>query len=113
LEQSPSNGEIPDELAVSIVTVAELRVGVLLAAKDDVRAARLRTLGFAERLQPLPIDDPVADAWARLAVGLRSVGRRLSVNDAWIAATAMAHELSLVTRDADYEGIAGLSVIRV
>lgn len=84
-----------------------------MAGDDRSRALRLNTLLFAEQLSPLPIDRMVAEAWARLNQALRSVGRRLPVNDSWIAATAIAHGLTVVTQDADYDGVPGLHVIRV
>ncbi|MFN2520869.1 MAG: type II toxin-antitoxin system VapC family toxin, partial [Candidatus Limnocylindria bacterium] len=87
----PLRGEPPSELAVSIVTIAELRVGVLVAGGAASRARRLTTLHGAEKLEPLPIDDAVATAWAELRIALRDSGRRVPVNDSWIAATALAH----------------------
>lgn len=103
----------PQELAVSIITIAELRLGVLMAASDASRALRLNTLTHAEQLSPLPVDGAVAEAWARLIQALRATGRRLPINDSWIAATAMAHDLPIVTQDADYDGVPGLEVVRV
>lgn len=104
---------LPDALGVSIVTIAELRAGVLAAADVGTRDRRLTTLQQALALDPLPIDDAVAQAWARLRVDLRDAGRRMNVNDAWIAATALAHQLPLVSQDSDYDVVPGLKVIRV
>ena len=103
----------PDELAVSIITIAELRAGVLAAQDVGVRARRLATLTAAQRLDPFPVDDAVADAWARLRVTLRDLGLRMPVNDSWIAATAIALGIPLVTQDADYLHAPGLEVIHV
>jgi predicted nucleic acid-binding protein len=111
--QRRSLREHPAELAVSILTVAELRFGVLNASDDGARAERLRTLLEAESLSPLPIDRLVAEAWARLRRALLIGGRRMPVNDSWIAATAIAHRLPVVTQDSDYDGVPGLRVIRV
>lgn len=104
---------LPDLLAVSVITVGELRAGVLLAEEPRARARRLETLTYALGLDPLPIDEPVAEAWALLRVLLREAGRRLSVNDSWIAATALAHDVPVVTQDADFVDIEGLDVVRV
>ena len=104
---------IPEHLAVSVVTAAELRAGVLVADEVAIRAARLRTLEFVRGLDPLPIDESVAEAWALLRVSLRAAGVRMKANDAWIAATALAHGLPVVTQDADFNGVPGLSVIKV
>jgi predicted nucleic acid-binding protein len=103
----------PAEMAVSMVTVAELRLGVLAAADPAARALRLSTLLEAEALSPIPIDRSVAEAWARLMLSLRSMGRRMPVNDSGIAATALAHGLPVVTQDGDYDGVPGLAVIRL
>jgi len=84
-----------------------------MAASDTSRALRLNTLSHAEQLRPLPVDGAVAEAWARLIQTLRAAGRRLPINDSWIAATAMAHDLPIVTQDADYDGVPGLLVVHV
>jgi hypothetical protein len=102
-EQGRVTGPPPqgaDDLAVSIVIVAELRLGVLLAGDVETRAARLATLRLAESLEPLPVDDAVGDAWARLVATLRAARTRMPVNDSWVAATAVAHGLAVVTQDA-------------
>jgi len=104
---------LPDALWVSIITIGELRAGVLAATDTATRDRRLHTLEAALAIAPLPVDDTVASAWARLRVELHDAGRRMPVNDSWIAATAIAHGLSVVTQDADYDGVAGLDVIRV
>ncbi len=109
---APPPGE-EDEIAVSVVTVAELRLGVLLAADVESRSARLATLRLAETLEPLPIDDAVGAAWARLVATLREAGRRMPINDSWIAATALAHDFAVLTQDADYDVVPGLRVVKL
>lgn len=104
---------LPDELFVSVVTEGELRVGVLAATDVAIRERRLATLTTVLRLEPVPIDGPVVEAWARLRLALRDAGRRMPVNDSWIAATAMSLGVPIVTQDADYDGVPGLQVIRV
>jgi predicted nucleic acid-binding protein len=104
---------LPDEIAVSIVTIGELRAGVLSAADVETRDRRLGTLLRALELRPLPVDDAVAQAWARLRIALRDNGLRMPVNDSWIAATAMALGVSVVTQDADYVDVPGLVVVHV
>ena len=104
---------LPDELVVSVITIGELRVGVLAADDLAARALRLRTLDRALRRVPLPVDERVADAWAQLRVRLRDAGRRMPVNDSWIAATALAHGLAVVTQDSDYDVVEGLEVIKL
>ena len=105
--------DLPDHLAVSAITIGELRAGVLAAPDTATADRRLSTLLAAMALAPFPVDDSVAAAWARLRLELRDRGLRLGVNDSWIAATAMAHGLSIVTQDTDYHEIPGLAVIKV
>ncbi len=104
---------LPAELAVSVVTVGELRAGVLAAEDTPTRDRRLSTLEAALSLQPVPIDDRVASAWARLRIVLRDEGLKMPVNDSWIAATAMALDVPVVTQDAGFPVVAQLGVIRV
>jgi len=104
---------LPDNLAVSVITIGELRAGVLAASTTDIRDRRLSTLTAALGLEPVPVDEAVAEAWAALRVRLRDAGLRMAVNDSWIAATAIALEIPVVTQDRDYLEISGLSVIRV
>jgi predicted nucleic acid-binding protein len=103
---------LPDEVAVSVITVAELRAGVLAATSLGVRDRRLATLTAAMSLDPLPVDDAVAERWARLRVALRDGGLRMGINDSWIAATAMAHGVPVVTQDDDLPVVEGLDVVR-
>jgi hypothetical protein len=103
---------LPDRLAVSVITVGELRAGVLAARDLATRDRRLATLTAVLALDPIPVDADVAAAWARLRVALRDLGRRMGVNDSWIAATAIALDVPLVTQDEDHLDIPGLRVIR-
>lgn len=104
---------LPDDLAVSAITIGELRAGVLVARDVTIRDRRLATLTDALALQPLVVDDDVVAHWARLRVLLRDSGQRMPINDSWIAATALSVGVPVVTQDDDYPTIAELSVIRV
>ncbi|MGD0559895.1 MAG: type II toxin-antitoxin system VapC family toxin [Streptosporangiaceae bacterium] len=105
--------KIPPQSVVSVITLAELRLGVLSAKTLDVRAKRLATLRLAESLDPLPVDDAVADAWATLVAQLREAGKKAYKNDSWIAATAIAGRLPIATQDSDYDEMPGLQVIKI
>jgi predicted nucleic acid-binding protein len=104
---------LPDRLAVSVITIGELRAGVLAARDLETRDRRLATLTAALALDPVPIDEEVAGAWARLRVTLRDLGLAMPVNDSWIAATAIALGVPVVTQDDDYVELPGLRVIHV
>ena len=115
LEQNrPRRRKLPDEVLVSVVTVAELQLGVLMADDGVNRALRLKTLTYVEStFEPVPIDTVAAREWARLVAHCRRARRRVPVNDLWIAATAMARDLAVLTQDADYDGITGLRVLKL
>ena len=104
---------LPDELAISVITVGELRAGVLAAVDVETRDRRLATLSEALAVDPLPVDQAVAEAWARLRVLLRDTQKRMPVNDSWIAATAISLGVPVVTQDEDYIEAPGLEIIRV
>lgn len=107
---------LPEESAISVVTLAELHAGVLAAPDTDTRAVRMATLDALSDVEALPVDEQAALAWARLRVHLAEAGRRAGVNDLWIAACAIAHGLPIMTQDDDFDpldGLAGLTIVRV
>jgi predicted nucleic acid-binding protein len=107
---------IPDVGAISIVTTAELRVGVFAAPDIAARDRRMATLEAALGILMLPVTEGVARVWAQMRVYLAAAGGAVNVNDLWIAATAAAHELPVITQDADFDalsGVAGLTVVNV
>ena len=112
-QDRPLSGTPPQSVSVSVITIGELRLGVLAAGSGRVRAQRLDTLSAAEELDPLPVDAEVAHAWAALRLALRDAGKRMPLNDSWIAATAIANGIPLVSQDGDYDGVPGVQVIRV
>jgi predicted nucleic acid-binding protein len=78
---------LPELGAVSVVTLAELQAGVLAARGTEIRA--------------------------QLRVSLAEAGRKINVNDLWIAATAARHGVPVVSQDDDYEAVDGMSGIVV
>jgi predicted nucleic acid-binding protein len=107
---------LPDEGAVSVVTLAELHAGVLAAADVDTRARRMATLEAIVDIELVPIDEGAALMWARMRLHLAEAGRRVNVNDLWIAASAASRNLPVVTQDDAFDvidGVAGLVVVRV
>ena len=111
--------ELPEHVAVSVVTIGELQLGVLRAEDDATRARRADTLALARNADPIPISEAVMIAWSRLVSDCRSAGvhRTVKLTDALIAATAVEHGLPMVTQDEDYDQIArahgALRIIKV
>lgn len=107
-------GDLPEQIAVSVVTAAELELGVLRAPNPTSRAIRLSTLSRVQSTYPLlPVDPEVASCFARLASSELSRGRRLRRHDTWIAATAMRHGAAIITQDADFSSFEDVAVLRV
>lgn len=104
---------VPDEVGVSVITIGELRAGVLAAQDFETRDRRLATLTQAIALDPIAIDGRVAESWARLRLLLRESLQQMPVNDSWICATAMALGLPVITQDEDYVELSGVEVIQV
>ena len=112
-------GELPDRVAVSVVTLGELELGVLASADEETRVRRADTLNLARSADPIPVSEAVMSALARLVDDARRAGahRLIRLTDALIAATAVAHGLPVVTQDDDFDRIAAahaaVRVIRV
>ena len=108
---------LPAEPLITAVTLAELSVGPLVASDERERSARQAHLQQAETdFDPLPFDASAARAFGQVAASLRRAGHTTSARayDAMIAATALAHDLPIYTRNpADFAGIDGLDVIAV
>lgn len=100
-------------MAVSVMTLAELRLGVLVADDSETRARRLDTLETAGQPgRPLPVDEPVSAQFAALVARLRSAGRNPRVVDTLIAATALAHGAGVATQDDDFDDL-GVPVVKL
>lgn len=106
---------LPDDVAVSVVSIAELELGVLVARDAGTRSRRLRTLTEVRALAgALPIDERTASAYAELAARVLASGRKPRVHDTWIAATALANDAAVWTQDADFSDFAeAVPVVRV
>jgi predicted nucleic acid-binding protein len=110
------NSLIPEEVATTVVTLAELHAGVLAAKTSETRAQRLVTLEAVADIETLPVDDDAARMWARLRIHLAETDRRVRINDLWIAAIAASRALPVVTQNEDFaalDGAANLTIIRV
>jgi predicted nucleic acid-binding protein len=100
-----------EELFVSVLVLGEIRLGVeRIRMRDPTQARALEkwlqsiSAGFADRI--LPVDERVADQWGRL--GLR---QPVPILDAFLAATALVHDLIVISRDEDGFRNTGVRII--
>ena len=110
--------ELPDESAISAITLAELAAGPHATGDDEERTRRQDRLQWAAATwDPLPFDAEAARAYARVFAATKAGGRssRTRVADLLIAATAVSNALPLYTRNpADFLGLDHLlTVVKV
>jgi tRNA(fMet)-specific endonuclease VapC len=98
-------------LAVSIVSYGEVFEGAFKAPDPQARLAQFRT--YLADFALVPISDPVMERFAGIRAELRGSGRLNFDLDTLIAATALHHDLTLITRNLrHFERIAGLRIIQ-
>lgn len=101
-------GAMPLQQYVCVITFGELNAGIHTAPDIEARASRVASLNVVSKLETLPITDSAASHWGRLRAKLLEAGRKLNVNDLWIASVALANDLPVVTQDADFDVLADL-----
>ena len=108
----PLPADRPAESAISVLSLGELELGVLLARTADERSRRLTRLTLIrDAFDPLPVDEPVVREYARIVAASREAGRSPRVIDTLIGATAKANGLALYTRDDDQAELAGVETV--
>jgi predicted nucleic acid-binding protein len=108
--------DLPDQIVISAITMAELSVGPLVTDDEHERAARLAQIQDAEADfgEPIPFTRTTARTFAHVAADLRRHGGKARARsyDALIAATAIAAGLPLYTfNPRDFDGIQDLDVV--
>ncbi len=112
---SDDPGLLPEEAAISVVSLAELHFGLLLAKDPLERAHRAQRLGFVEaEFDPIPVDAEIARIWAELAhlCVARGLHPRRRSMDLLIAATAKALRVPLISLDGDLNPLADVVDLR-
>jgi tRNA(fMet)-specific endonuclease VapC len=105
-------GREEEEFFISVITASELLYGVHRAKAPDVRSRRMAWVESVLNAFPvIPIDVSTARAHAELSAYLETAGMRIGLHDAWIAATCIAHGLTLVTGNVrEFGRVPGLRV---
>lgn len=99
-----------EELAISVLVLAELLLGAALHAEPDVEKVRVQTI--VGNLPIVPLDESIPPVFAGTAAALQRAGRTVSTMDLLIASAALANGAALLTRNVDhFRRIHGLSVL--
>lgn len=98
-----------DGIAIGAITYGEIVEGLLGVERSRDRLHEFEQLTSSVDL--LPVDVPVARHYAQVRSTLRAEGRLIPDNDLWIAATALEHNLTLVSRDSHFERVPGLELL--
>lgn len=113
LGRSVNRQMIPDELAISVITLAELEFGIYSATDQQTRAKRMATFRKVMDFEAIDITSDIASVWAAVRVSGQAKKSKLSENDVWIAATAINQGVPLVTQDRAFTSISDLETILV
>ena len=105
---------LPASAAISVITLGELRAGVLLARHPTVATARRARLTAVQAVfAPLPVDEPVAERYGDVLAVARSERRTAKATDLLIIATAAAHGRTLHTLDESQASLARAAGVAV
>ena len=107
---------LPLNQIVSAISVAELHAGIHASPTAESRSIRMATLEAIAGLTVLGIDGAAASHWGRLRYRMAEAGRKVNVNDLWIASIALANSLPVVTQNRDFDvftDLGGPAVIHV
>jgi tRNA(fMet)-specific endonuclease VapC len=111
LDQLPQDAQH----SISVITVSELLHGVHRAASDGVRIRRQVVVeALLAAIEQLPITPRVARLHAQIWAELQARGEIIGAHDLWIAATALAHGLTLATANTgEFERVPALDLLPI
>lgn len=98
-----------ERIVVPFAVLAELRYGFLFGSKASENERRLQRFLSKPRVETIFPDERTTHEYARLTVQLRRQGTPIPVNDLWIAALSIQHDLTLYARDAHFDHIPQLA----
>ncbi|MEM8641430.1 MAG: type II toxin-antitoxin system VapC family toxin [Cyanobacteria bacterium P01_G01_bin.54] len=99
------------ELALSFMTLAELFQWAMVRNWGDRRINQMED--YLSDYLVIPVDQQLCRTWANIRLERQKVGQTISSQDAWVAATAIRHDLPLVTHNRqDFQGITGLQLLQ-
>ena len=100
-----------DNLCTCSIVLGELLYGAAKSARSQEN--RNKAKAFCSHFNLLQVDENVSDAYGSIKNELLKHGKVLPENDMWIAATALANNISVITQDKHFSDITGLQVIKM
>ena len=97
-----------EKLFVSSISIGELMYGAELSKKLDFN--RELYFDFCNQMKIIYVDSDIAKNYGKIKAQLKKIGHPIPENDIWIAATAIAANLTLVTADSDFDNIEELII---
>ncbi len=97
-----------NEFCISTIVIGELLFGAQISLKREMNGQLVAN--FIKKVQVLEVDITVSEAYAAIKKYLKDKGKPIPENDIWIAATAHANQLKLITKDRHFENIDFLDV---
>jgi len=109
-DESIQHPDPTDQLYVSCTVIGEMFYGAFNSNQIEENTDRL--VEFVHDTVSVPCDDDTARVYGEIKASLRRKGRPIPDNDIWVAASARQHLLTLATRDAHFEEVDGLTLVR-
>ena len=97
-------------LYLPVTVLGELYYGAYHTEHRDKQLARVRS--FLPLVQIVQHDDEIAECYGQVKARLAELGSMIPENDIWIAATCLVLDLTLASRDAHFESVEGLRLVR-
>ncbi len=97
-------------IGINSVVFGELLAGFAIGSREAVNVEELKRFMSSSRVRFFSLDDVTASYYAEIYRGLRAIGRPIPTNDMWIAATALQHDLAIMTFDEHFKAVIGLNV---
>ncbi|OQY01330.1 MAG: hypothetical protein B6I26_04605 [Desulfobacteraceae bacterium 4572_130] len=104
----------PEQLFLSVLTVGEIKRGIMKLPESKKKAHLIvwfETLLTDYQDRIVPVDLAVAEAWGTLQTQAEISGQKMAIIDGYIAATASAHQMMIVTRNEDDFAVCHQNVI--
>ena len=92
----------------AVIVIGELYYGAYYSTQKEKGVTDIQEIAGRYRL--LPVQEDTALAYGKIKAALRKKGTPIPENDIWIAAIAIKHNLTVVTRDKHFDEIDGLKI---